>query len=160
MSSTVNLMKGYMHGTTLGPGLYGGSGVKRITVSEMMGHEREKDGEEREKDEERREKGEPRNMGRRETTWQDRMGELSFGARVKKDRKGEGGQKSEQDPEGTRIIHEGDNPGPMTITIAEASSEVSDGSENGKFQSGDQKDGRIIKENRGNEAREDVESVD
>ncbi|TGO21511.1 hypothetical protein BPAE_0215g00030 [Botrytis paeoniae] len=126
MSITIDLMKGYMYGTALRPVLYGGSGVRRITIFEMMGHEREKDGESREKEE---------------------LGNME---RVKKNRKGEGGKKSEQ---------EGDGPDPTTIKIAEGSSKVSDGSENAKIQSGDQ-DGKMREEDRSNEASEDVESVD
>ncbi|KAF5873273.1 uncharacterized protein Bfra_008554 [Botrytis fragariae] len=118
-------------------------GVKRITIFEMMGREREKDGESREKEE-------LGNMERREKTWQERIGELSLGARGKKSRKGEGGKKSEQ----------GDGPDPTTIKIAEASSKVSDGSENAKIQSGDQEDGKMRKEDRRNEGSEDVKSVD
>ncbi|KAF7913279.1 hypothetical protein BELL_0171g00100 [Botrytis elliptica] len=122
MSSTINLMKDCTCGAALGPGLYGGSDVKRVTFSGVMGHEREKDGESREKEE-------LGNMGRRETTWQERAGELSLGARVKKNRKEEGGKKSERDPADMRPMQVGNGPGPMTMKIAEASSKVSDGSE-------------------------------
>ncbi|TGO47804.1 hypothetical protein BCON_0263g00150 [Botryotinia convoluta] len=141
MSSTIDLMKDYMCGAALGPGLYGGSDVKRVTFFEVMGHEREKDGESREKEE-------LGNMGRRETTWQERV--------VKE----EGGRKSEQDPADMRPIQVGDGPGPMTIKIAEVSSKVSDGSEDVKTQSGDQKNGKMRKEDRSNEASENVKSVD
>ncbi|KAF7952557.1 uncharacterized protein EAE97_002054 [Botrytis byssoidea] len=99
-------------------------------------------------------------MGRRETTWQERIDELSLGARVKKNRKKEGGKKTEQDPADIILVQVGDSPGPTTTRIAEASSKVSDGSEHVKTQSGDQKNGEMRKEDRSNEASENVKSVD
>ncbi|KAM0314116.1 hypothetical protein ACHAO8_004902 [Botrytis cinerea] len=152
MSSTIDSMKGNMYGTALGPGLYRGGGVKRITIFEVMGHEQEKNGESRGKEE-------LGNMWRKETTWQERMGELSLGARVKKNRKGEGGKKSEQDATAMRPIHEGGVPGPTAIKIAEVSSKVSGGSDHARIQGGDQEDGRMRIEDRSSEATRDVESV-
>ncbi|KAF7855272.1 uncharacterized protein EAF02_011531 [Botrytis sinoallii] len=140
MSSTINSMKDCTCGAALGPGLYGGSDVKRVTFSGVMGHEREKDGESREKEE-------LGSMGRRETTWQERAKE-------------EGGKKSERDPADMRPIQVGDGPGPMTIKIAEASSKVSDGSEDVKTQSGDQKNGKMRKVDRSNKVSENVKSID
>lgn len=153
MRSAVNLMKACTCRAALGPGLFGGSDVRRDTCFVVIGDEREKDGESREKEE-------LGNMGRRETTWQERMGELSLGARVKKDRKEEGGKKSEQDPEDMKPIQIGDGPDQTTTRIAEASGKVSDGSEDVKPESGDQKNGEMRKEDRGNEASENVKSVD
>ncbi|TEY73033.1 hypothetical protein BOTCAL_0084g00120 [Botryotinia calthae] len=153
MSSTIDSMRGYMYGTALGPGLYRWSGVNKITIFEVMGHEQEKD-------EESSEEGELGNIGRRETTWQQRMGELSLGARVKKNRKGEGGKKSEQDAAAMGPIHEGSVPGPTAIKIAEVSSKVSGGSDNARIQGGDQEDGKMRIEDRSNEVTRDVESVD
>ncbi|KAF7954678.1 hypothetical protein EAE96_005797 [Botrytis aclada] len=144
MSRTIDLMKQHMYGTALGPGLYGASGVKEVTFFKMIGHEREKDGEEEEK-------GGSGNMGRRETTWQERMSELSLGARVRKNEQGERGKKSEQEDDGS---------GPITIKIADASSKVSDGSENAKSQSGGQENRKMGKEDRGSEASGNVESVE
>ncbi|THV44815.1 hypothetical protein BGAL_0574g00030 [Botrytis galanthina] len=164
MRSAINLMKACTCRAALGPGLFGGSDVRRDTCFVVIGDEREKDGESREKEElgnmGRREKEELGNMGRRETTWQERMGELSLGARVKKNRKEEGGKKSEQDPEDMKPIQIGDGPDPTTTRIAEESGKVSDGSEDVKPESGDQKNGEMRKEDRGNEASENVKSVD
>ncbi|TGO09855.1 hypothetical protein BTUL_0152g00100 [Botrytis tulipae] len=153
MRSTNNLTKDCTCKAALGPGLFGGSDVRGDTCFVVIGDEREKDGESREKEE-------LGNMERRETTSQERMGELSLGARGKKNRKEEGGKKSEQDPADIRPIQVGDGPGPTTTRIAEASSKVSDGSEDVKTQSGDQKNGEMRKEDRGNEASENLKSVD
>ncbi|TGO34493.1 hypothetical protein BHYA_0195g00100 [Botrytis hyacinthi] len=128
MRSTITLMKDCTCRAALGPGLFGGSDVRRDTCFVVIEDEREKAGESREKEE-------LGSTGRRETTWQERMGELSLGARVM------------------------DGPGPATTRIAEVSSKISDGSGDVKTQSGYQKNGEMRKEDRSNEASENVKSV-